>query len=324
MEPGTHILMAALPFAYADVTSGYPGKKFNSRLRFAGALEQAQALLAAGTVEFAGLAEFYRPGADVVDRGAATGLFGVPTAMRVRACYFSRGKSLFGVVSTFFAAVEFVVSVGDRFAVVETPFPVPEFPGTRGVGGGLEAFSRLTDAARAELLARGAAYEAMAGGGSSFVAYGPGSFTPSLRKGGFGGGSAVSAARGQGSSGRFMVDTGAAWVRGVHCARGAGGAAAEAVEGTLKLVAQRARSGGGGAGGGGADHYTAGGAAAAVAEEESLELLLLPGPLWEDLRCRTWPALAGFSFSAKAWGTVLVAGLQKVCCGASLRLPRPS
>lgn len=78
-------------------------------------LAVARGTVARGVVDFESLAELFAPGADLVDHGAGTGLYGVPTAVRVRACYYGRGKSLFGVVSTFYAALEFVVSVGDRY-----------------------------------------------------------------------------------------------------------------------------------------------------------------------------------------------------------------
>ena len=94
-------------------------------------MEVARATVRSGLVDFASLAELFAPGADLVEHGAATGLFGVPMGVRVRACYYSRGKSLFGVVSTFYAACEFAVSVGDRFAVIEAHQAIPEFQGTR-------------------------------------------------------------------------------------------------------------------------------------------------------------------------------------------------
>jgi len=274
-------------------------------------IEAARALVAGGVVEFAGLAEFLRPGALVLDRGAVTGFYGVPTAMRVRACFFSRGKSLFGVVSTFFAALEFVVAVGDRFAVVECQVPVSDFQGTRSVTEGLENFVALPEAMRAELARRGERYERLTTA-CAFAEYSPGSFLPVAR------GPARAAARARGG-GRVMVDSQAAYARGVHCARSEG-VASDAVKGVLKLMAQRARLSaaaqqqvaqrepsplGGGGGGGAAE-----GQAAASAEEESLELLLLPAPLPEGLLALTWPVVAGFSFGAKSWGVVSVSGLS--------------
>jgi hypothetical protein len=52
---------------------------------FANALSASRTLIAGGIVDFASLAELYVPGQDMLDRGLATGLFGVATAMRVRA-----------------------------------------------------------------------------------------------------------------------------------------------------------------------------------------------------------------------------------------------
>ena len=274
-------------------------------------LEASRALIAGGVVDFESLAEFYRPGAELLDRGAVTGLFGVATGMRVRACFYSRGKSLFGVVSTFFAGLEFVVSVGERFAVVECQVPVADFQGTRATAEGLENFVVLTDTMRAELTRRGSRYEHLSTT-CAFSEYTTGSFLPVSK----GGGPTRAVARARGG-GRVMVDSQAAWARGVHCARSEG-IASEAVKGVLKLLAQRARLSAAAqqqaalreASSVGAEG--ASGQAAAHAEEESLELLLLSAPLPPSLVALTWPVVAGFSFAAKSWGVVLVEGLREV------------
>ena len=314
--PGLDALVALVESKYADALCG------------------ARALISGGVVDFAGLGELFVPGVDLVDRGAATGIFGVPTAMRVRACYTSRGKSLFGVVSTFYAAVECVVSVGGgRVAVVECPMPIAEYTGTRSTTEGMENFITLSSGLLQELTARGLRYMAMSGGSSSapsaaFVEYTPGSFLPAPRLGSVA--RAPSRARG---GGRMMVDTAAAFAHGVHCARSEG-VACEAVKSVLKLLAKRSRVA---LGGGTA---TAAAAAAAVEaspsaigqavaseEEESLELLLLSQPLPHALLHLTWPVVAGFSFAAKAWGVALVAGLSQVAFNeaafARLVMPEP-
>lgn len=284
---------------------------------YADALISARGLVAGGVVDFAGLAELFTPGRDMLDRGAATGLFGVPTAMRVRAAYYSRGKNLFGIVSTFYAGLEFVVSVGDRFAVVEAAFPIGEFQGTRSTSEGLHNFVTLTDAMRQELTSRGQLYEATSSS-CAYLQYEPGAFLPVPRAGA--GGVARAAARARGG-GRVMVDAAAAWARGVHCARSEG-TASDAVKGVLKLVAQRGRSAaaatattsaGASGSGSGQDQYTAGsGGQSASAEEESLDLLLLSSPLPSSLRWLTWPVLPGFSFSCKSWGVCLASALRPV------------
>lgn len=263
-------------------------------------LDISRTLLAGGVCDFESLAELFTPSADLLDRGAATGLFGVPTAFRVRACYFSRGKSLFGTVSTFFAALECVVAVGARFAIVECRLPVAEFAGTRSVADGLENMVRLTDAMRAELSTRGELYARLATG-ASFVEYSPGAFLPSPKAG-----ATRAAARARGG-GRMMVDASAALAHGVHAARSEGDAA-EAVRGVMKLMAQRERL----AAAAPAADVGGEGQAAATAEEESLELLLLSAPLPPSLHWLTWPLVAGFSFSAKCWGAATVSGLREV------------
>jgi hypothetical protein len=111
--PGLDALVALVEAVYADQITA------------------ARTLLAGGLVDFNALPEFYLPGMDLLDRGAATGIFGVPTAMRVRACFVSRGRGMLGESKVFWAALEFVVSVGARFAVVEHQFPISDYPGTR-------------------------------------------------------------------------------------------------------------------------------------------------------------------------------------------------
>ncbi|KAL1515773.1 hypothetical protein AB1Y20_002389 [Prymnesium parvum] len=268
---------------------------------FAEPLERARRMVGGGVADFDSLGELFTPGAELVDHGAATGLFGVPMGARIRGSYFSRGKSLFGVVSTFYAACEFVVSVGDRFAVIEAHQAIPEFQGTRSVHDGMDGWIKLTPALKEELTRRGELYCQVAVG-HSFVEHGPSSFLPTPRAGSaIAASSSVSRAR---SAGRMMVDVTAAWGRGVHCAR-TGGEACEAVVSTLKLVAQRLRAA---ASHTEVEHYSTKGS---DAEEGSLDLLLLselpPSLVW----C-TWPVVAGFSFSAKSWGVVMVASLKPV------------
>lgn len=294
-------------------------------------LAASRALLASGVVDFASLAELFLPGADLLDRGAATGLFGIPTAFRVRAAFFSRGKSLLGAVSTFFAAVECVIATPDgRFCVVESHVPIPEFAGTRSTTDGLDHFVTLSDSTRAELAARGSRYvELCCAPAGAFVEYIPSAFM-AAPKPGSSQHRGLSRARG---GGRMMVDAAAASAHGVGCAR-AEGAAADAVRGAMRLVATRATRAsvsaaaappatpdGSGVGGG-----PGSGQAAASEEEASLELLILPAPLPENLLPLTWPVVAGFSFTSKCWGTALVSGLTAVSFNDSAfdRLVLPS
>jgi hypothetical protein len=270
-------------------------------------IEAARTLIGGGVVDFASLAELFRPGVELLDRGLTTGIYGVPTAMRCRACYLSRGKSLFGVVSTFYAAMECLVAINGHFVVVECRIPISEFAGTRSIHDGLNHFVLLSDSMRQELLARGRQYTCLGSAPCSFMEYTDGSFIPAP-KGGLNGTRAASRARG---AGRFMVDSQAALVRGVHCAR-AEGDAADAVRGIMKIIAQRARVNGEGSSSSSSTAYTSGsgGQTASQIEEESLEMLLLSAPLPACLMLLSWPVVAGFSFHAKSFGLAMVSGLR--------------
>ena len=278
-------------------------------------LEAANTLLQGGLCDFDSLAEMFRPGTDLLDRGACTGLFGTPTAFRVRACYYSRGKSLFGVVTSFYAAIECVVAVGSRFAVIESHLPISDFAGTRSVHeGGFEHMILLDEVMRDVLCRRGRIYSTLCAGNASYMDYAPGNFTPSPRVGGAGVRGLAARARG---GGRMMIDTNAALSRGISVARSEG-SAAEAVRSVLKLMATRERQGAIAAAAAAATAATGGtldahnSHASASAEEESLELLLLGNPLPESLLCLTWPLVTGFSFAAKCWGAATVSGLREI------------
>lgn len=281
--------------------------------RYAPQLERSRALLSAGLCDFDSLAEMYKPGTDLLDRGACTGLFGTPTAFRVRACYYSRGKSLFGVVTTFYAAIECVVAVGSRFAVVESTLPINDFAGTRSVHEGFEHMIVLGEAMREDLSKRGLIYSTLCAG-NAYMEYAPGTFTPSPKASGAAIRGLAARARG---GGRMMIDTQAALSRGISVARSEG-CAAEAVRSVLKLMATRERQGAIAAAAAAATAATSGvldasgSQASAFAEQESLELLLLADPLPESLLCLTWPLVTGFSFAAKCWGAATVSGLSDI------------
>ena len=282
-------------------------------------LNIAQGMVAGGICDFNSLCELYKPGTDLVDRGASTGVFGVPTAMRVRASYYSRGKSLFGVVSTFYAAMEFAISVGDgRYAVIEFPFPISEYNGQRSITEGMESFVVLNQVFERELKQRGLSYTQMtskAGSSCTYVEHAPGTFLPSARSSNLLSKSGPTRARG---GGRMMIDTLAASAHGVSAAR-SDGVACDAVKGALKLLSKR--GGGGkstfsgassGAVGDSTSSPSSAGQLVAAEEEDGLDLLVLTSPLPSSLIMRTWPGLAGFSFQAKAWGVVFVSGLSEV------------
>mmetsp|Transcript_15847 Transcript_15847/g.42635 ORF Transcript_15847/g.42635 Transcript_15847/m.42635 type:complete len:746 (-) Transcript_15847:1043-3280(-) len=263
---------------------------------YAAEIEYARQVVREGAVDFSSLAELYTPGRELVEHGAGTGLHGVPAGSVVRACYYTRTKTLFGEGSTFYAALEFVVSVGDHFAVVEQTHLVGQFSAQRSVRTHASDYCLLAADKKAQLQRRGRVYEAVATA-PTLMEHTAAAFMP-VRPPGASAGPLLRAL-----PGRIMLDTHAAASRGVHVGR-LPGTASEAVAGVLKAVAHRARGGGGGP----PSHNTL---------VDEVGLLMVAGPLPEDLLWRTWPLVAGFSFAVKQWGVAVVDGLAPVAFNRS-------
>jgi hypothetical protein len=280
--------------------------------------DQKQDLIAAarsnvesGVVDFDSLQELFSPGKDLIDHGVGTGTM-VPTMMRVRACYYSRGKSLFGVVSTFYVAMEFVVSAGDsKFLVAEAQFPQSQFNGTRSVVSSMDMFTVPSEALKKQLVARGEQYQNICGSSTTgtgvMVEYKAGTFIPTS-KGSLKGGTSRVGSFGQASrsGGRMIVDTVAAFQRGVHCANNSG-VASDVVVGSLKMYAQQrsqhpVKQG--------SDNYQT--VQVSADGDGSNDLLIIDSPLPECLIGLTWPIAPGFSLQARTWGVVHVHGTSNV------------
>jgi len=275
-------------------------------------VEVARSNVASGIVDFDSLQEFFTPGKDLVDHGVGTGIM-VPTLMRVRACYYTRGRSLFGVVSTFYVAMEFAVSAGDsKFVVIEAQFPQSQFNGTRSVVSSMDMFTVPSIPLKEQLYQRGKLYQDIcamsnATGTGIMVQYKAGTFIPT-NKGSLKGGTSRVGSYGQASrtGGRMIVDTVAAWQRGVHCASHTG-VAADVVVATLKTFAhQRSQQ----AVKQGADSYQT--VQVSSDGNESNELLIITAPLPDCLMGLTWPIAAGFSLQSRTWGVVQVHGTANV------------
>jgi hypothetical protein len=221
-------------------------------MEHAEAIATARSNVAAGLVDFDSLQEYFVPGRRVVDRGVATGLSHVlaPTILKVRACYYARGKTLMqGLVSSFHMALETVVAAGDdNYIVVEFQHLQSHFDGTRSISASsssIDMFTLPSDPLLQELTRRGQQYQILCGGdhdvtksttGSSgqMVQYSAGSFLSV-------GSSKASAARQQATSsrsgGRMMIDTVSAWAKGVNCAVH-NGTASGVIVSSLKMYQQ--------------------------------------------------------------------------------------
>ena len=286
--------------------------------KYSNEITTAKSMIRGGICDFNSLFELYSPGTDLVDRGAATGVFGVPTCMKVRASYISRGKSLFGITSTFYASMEFAISIGDgKYAIIEFPFPIAEFNGQRSVTDGMDTFILLSSSIERELITRGERYATMTSTRTSctYVEHLPGSFLPAARSGYL---SKSAPPRRVKGGGRMMIDTLSAAAHGVSAARSEG-VACDAINSVFKLLSKRNTTTTTTTTKTAQDLITSehqnpssAGQLIAAEEEENLDLLILSSPLPPSLQLRTWPVLAGFSFSAKTWGVVLVSGLSEI------------
>ena len=281
-------------------------------------IEAARANIASGVVDFDSLQEFFLPGREYVDHGVGTGVT-VPTLMRARACYYSRRKALFGIVSSFFVAMEVVVSIGDRkYAVIEAQFLQSHFNGVRSTAQSMDMFTSPSPELLDMLKARGVQYQAICGpdpespnalsGSGVMVEYTAGTFIPT-GKGSLKGGSSRQGSYGQASrsGGRMIVDTLASWSRGVHCAQNTG-MASDVVVNSLKLYAQSRSQHSVQQG---ADTYSTGSQVSHDADNHN-ELLIISGALPDSLVAMTWPTVPGFSLQARTWGVAMVHGTKSV------------
>jgi hypothetical protein len=266
---------------------------------FADEVREARATIAAGQVVFEALAEVYRP--DVPVRGVTSSLGGTSAAFHVVESYYEERRSLMGMEKSFHWTMEFVVTVGAHFTLARFTEVLSGWTGVRARPLSELTYVPVTDAAEcAALKARGAHYVALADAGKpQFLAYGAHAFF--LHAGGGGGSSDRAALAGtRGSNlltkpGRVMVDPARGALLGHHAAQGSD----EPTQAMINLAGRYRRwctanqqQGAGGSAGG--------------------DALVLWETVPDELQVYCWPALVGFSFSAKAWGHVLVTGLTPI------------
>jgi hypothetical protein len=118
-----------------------------------------------------------------------------------------------------------------------------------------------------------------------------------------------------------MVDSVAAWQRGVHCAVH-NGTASDTIIGSLKLYQQtrrvkeqkrqqQQRAAASTTSPVSMDYATT--ASGANDDGDDLQdLLVLTGPLPRELLALTWPVVPGFSLAARSWGVAVVDGLSPI------------
>jgi len=248
----------------------------------------AKERLARGTLFYEDLAELYQPGTECV--GPAAGLAD-GMGFIVRCCHFDEEKSLFGPKLNCKLELEFVASVGDRFAVVRCQEQLGPWQGLRSVGSLI--YQVLQHEQRSRLEKRGGQYASMASGVHFMHCRKGMFFSPQLR--------------GTSDAGRVMVDTVTALDAGRRLTTGT-----DAASGVLEQVHMRyskaVRQG---------RLDGASGPDGSVQRDKAAGLLLLDGMCFLDtVPCERlwncWPMVLAYSFASKAWGQAMVEGLSTI------------
>lgn len=268
-------------------------------------LMERKAKLDDGLYDFDSFAMLYPPGSRVVAKNAAGG--GIDMLCQVAWNRFEQGKTITGEIKKYFkVCFQFVVAVGSSHATIaETVEGMESFEGSRYMKTALtfvpmiaytkEEQERLT----AQYRRRGELYNQVAlCGKHAYMAYDKGSFF--LKRGGSNsrGNSAAALATG----GRVIVDTQGAYDYGHSLGTGydnmVTGIKYKYKEYSLHLrsVKQDQKN----------NAATNG---AAYADDTGL---ILFDKVPDDYLEMVWPMVVGFSLTAKAWGDVLVDGLEQI------------
>lgn len=252
----------------------------------------ARRFIEGGLITFEGLGELYQPGTTFQ---TTTALGGAAAAFLVTDYYYEEHRALLGMQKTFHVSMQFVASMGDHFTLVSFTEVLSSWTGVRARPLSSLAYLPVDPVAHQDLQNRGEMYARYGVGGAKFLAYAPHTFFIH-KTSSFGGQSNSTLAKPRSSQlpsgGRIMIDVARAFNMGYQAATGAD-------EPTLALS-------------------NATGLHKRWQNRKTTKSAPVPDTLsiWDtvpsEMALYCWPALAGFSFTAKAWGQVLVEGLETV------------
>ncbi|UNI23833.1 hypothetical protein JDV02_009627 [Purpureocillium takamizusanense] len=252
----------------------------------------ARRLIEGGLIAFEGLGELYQTGTPFQ---ATTALGGAAAAFFVTDSYYEEHRALLGTQQTFHVTMQFVATMGDHFTLVTFTQVLSSWTGVRARPLSSLTYVPVDSVTRQVLQNRGDIYTRYGVAGAKFLAYAPHTFFIH-RTSSFGGQGNTTLPKPRTSQmpsgGRIMIDVARASNMGYQAAMGAD-------EPTLALS-------------------NAIGLHKRWQSRKTTKSAPVPDTLsiWEtvpsELAMYCWPALAGFSFTAKAWGQVLVEGLEPV------------
>ncbi|KAJ3360783.1 hypothetical protein GGF32_008054 [Allomyces javanicus] len=256
---------------------------------FAESLASHRAAIAAGSVEFDGLGELYKPGTLLAGTTALGG--GVAAGYRVRTSWYEEKRTLFKIETSFHMRLECIVSFGRYFSLVTFDEVYSGWTGAKVRA--LADLGLATPVAQDDthLHDRGAkCVDLLAGNAVPFVEYAPGSFFVHRGSSNRGGSMVPSVA-----SGRIVIDGERGMLLGHYPSQGAD-------EVTLAIQGAAAR-------------YKRIANDASLARGELPPVgqgILLFRAVPDNLHAVIWPALVGFSFATKAWGHVLADAVHSI------------
>ena len=281
---------------------------------FAEEISAARAAIAAGTVTFEGLGELYGDAA-VPLLGRTTLGGGARAAFMLTDSWYEERRSLVGPERSFHLVLEFVAPVGTHFAAIRFVEVLGGWSGGRArpVADFTYVPALAEEATAALALGRRCADLGLSR--ARFLAYAPHTFfMHAVVSPGRSGSVPLATNRGGllPASGRVMIDVTRASAMGHHVSLG-GDEATQALIATTNRYRRWAAAASlqSGSTGSNASGNTNSSGKTGTSGSGSDSLVLWERPP-DELLTFCWPALSGFSFTAKAWGHVLVSGLGPV------------
>ncbi|KAF2009028.1 P-loop containing nucleoside triphosphate hydrolase protein [Aaosphaeria arxii CBS 175.79] len=252
-------------------------------------IQEARDTIKRGFITFDALGELYHPGEPVqtvMNSGGTTVIFLVTES------FYQENRGLTGIQRTFNWTMEFVATVGSHFTVVSLTEQLNGWTGVRARSLSELTYTPVPSGEMEYLKQRGERYVEFATGGAKYLAYSRGTFFRHARPSRPSYNSLSNTSTSQlPSEGRVMIDAGRGAPLGHHACQGMDEPAL-----ALTKIAERYR------------HWRN----SQSTKSSTTETLTL----WDDVPTEfipyCWPALVGFSFTAKCWGHVLVSGLSPI------------
>lgn len=248
--------------------------------------------IASNTIVFDGLQELYAAG--TVVKGATS--LGVPSGFRVSQCYYQERKTLFGLELSFHLQLQFVFALGADFGVAEFEHVMSKWIGEANRSVSELQYSPASTSFITLMKNNGRRYlDLGAMGKPRYLHHESGSVILQATSSQKSKGAAATATAVMNSSGRILIDVVGGAAHGIHPSRGVDDASTALID----LTGQYRR-------------FRNERKAHGTLDESPPDSIFLLSSIPEELLAVAWPALQGYSFTAKSWGLAMVHGLSEI------------